>query len=143
MADDARVIHNTDTQAFEIEHSGGTGGPEPTVNLSSGLARRYRVPDIAYWSPAKDTRTPVLGPPTLSVEIVSPGQTLTELREKCRLFRAAGTEICWLVDPDRRTVEVFDDARNSETLSTPAVLESPHMPGFWLALDDLFSVLDS
>ena len=24
MADDARVIHNTDTQAFEIENAGGT-----------------------------------------------------------------------------------------------------------------------
>ncbi|MEO6044112.1 MAG: Uma2 family endonuclease [Tepidiformaceae bacterium] len=126
-----------------IERAGGTGGPEPTVDLSSATARRYRVPDVAYWSREKDTGAAVLGAPTLSVEIISEGQTRAELREKCRLFRAAGAEICWLVDPNRRTVEVFDDARDGEVQPETAVLESPHMPGFRLALADLFAVLDA
>lgn len=125
-----------------IGQVGGTGGPEPTVDLSKGSGRHYRVPDVAYWSGAKDTRKPILGAPTLSVEIISEGQTRGELREKCHLFRAAGTEVCWLVDPDRRSVEVFDDARDGEVLSGQAVLESPHMPGFRLPLPDLFAVLD-
>ena len=126
-----------------IERFGGAGGPEPTVNLSTPGSRRFRVPDVAYWTRAKDTGAAILGAPTLSVEIISEGQTHRELREKCRLFQAAGTDVCWLVDPDRRTVEVFDDTHDGEVLAAPAVLESPHMPGFQLALADLFSVLDA
>ena len=122
---------------------GGRSGQEPTVNFSDNLSRIYRVPDVAYWAPTKQRGGEIFMPPTLAVEVPSPGQTMRELREKCRFMRAGGTDVCWLVDPLRRAVEVFDDARDGETLSAPAVLESPHMPGFRLALDDLFSVLDS
>ncbi len=123
--------------------AGGMSGQEPTIDFSQGATRIYRVPDVAYWAPAKEYGGEIMLPPTLAVEIPSPGQTIRELRAKCRFMRAGGVEVCWLVDPDRRTVEVFDDAQDSRTLSAPAVLESPHMPGFRLPLDELFSVLDA
>ena len=122
---------------------GGMSGPEPTVNFSDTLNRIYRVPDVAYWAPGKERGGEVMLPPTLAIEVPSPGQTMRELREKCRFMRAGGTDVCWLVDPTRRTVEVFDDARDGEVQPETAVLESPHMPGFRLALADLFAVLDA
>jgi Uma2 family endonuclease len=122
---------------------GGSSGPEPTVNVSRGTDRRYRVPDVAYWAPGKPRRVgEVFAPPTLAVEILSPGQTMTELRDKCREYRARGTDVCWLVNPRRRTVEVFDAERDGVALMAGGVLESPHLPGFELPLDELFAALD-
>lgn len=123
--------------------AGGMSGQEPTVDFSDSINRIYRVPDVAYWAPGKDRGGEVMLPPTLAVEIPSPGQTMHELRMKCRFFRENGVDVAWLIDPDRRTVEVFEDARDGEVLSEAAILDSPHMPDFRLALADLFAVLDA
>jgi Uma2 family endonuclease len=66
---------------------------------------------------------------------------MTELRAKCRAYRAGGVEVCCLFDPADRTVEVFEGRRDGETIPPHAKLESPFLPGFSDDLDDLFSVL--
>ena len=67
---------------------------------------------------------------------------MAELRRKCRSFRANGVEVCWLLDPQSRSVEVFEGERDGDRLVADAVLESPAMPGFTLTLSELFAVLD-
>lgn len=122
--------------------SGGLGGPEPTVNLSRSSDRRYRVPDLAYWAPDKPEGTDEYHlPPTLAVEIMSPGQTFLTMRAKCREYRQRGVDVVWLVSTTRRSVEVFEDGRDGEILVGAATLESPHLPGFTLTLPDLFASL--
>ena len=39
--------------------------------------------------------------PDLAVEIQSPGNTLAELRRKAALYLTKGTELVWLVLPER------------------------------------------
>jgi Uma2 family endonuclease len=119
----------------------GLSGEDPTVNISVGADRRYRAPDVAYWSPAKAGRAEILGPPTLAVEVLSPGQTLSMMRAKCREYRSRGVEACWLINPNRRTAEVFDEARDGEPL-TEGLLECGALPGFRLPLAELFAPLD-
>lgn len=120
--------------------AGGTSGPEPTIELFARDTHAYRVPDLAYWTPAKDRKSAVMGAPTLAVEVASPGQTLESLREKCRFMREAGTDVCWLIDPEARRVEVFEAGRDGDV--TTGVLESPHLPGLRVELAALFAVLD-
>ncbi|MBA4181435.1 MAG: hypothetical protein C0506_12665 [Anaerolinea sp.] len=120
--------------------AGGLSGPEPTVDFSDDASRIYRVPDIGYWSAERQSRLEVLPPPTLAIEVLSPGQTMAELREKCRFMRASGTDVCWLINPDTRRVEVFEADRDGDVQT--GVLESAHLPGFRLELAELFSVLD-
>jgi Uma2 family endonuclease len=121
---------------------GGRSGSEAHLNLSRGQRRIYRVPDVAYWVPDKPLGDDEISlPSTLAVEIRSPGQTLGALREKCRFMREHGVDVCWLVIPETRTVEVFEGGIEV-TLSGDAVLTSPHLPGFVLPLQDLFAVLD-
>ena len=72
---------------YSAEH-GGKSLPEPTVYFSQ---RGYLQPDIAYWLPA----TPLgdrerLLPPTLAIEVRSPGESLRQQRQKCRWMRANG-----------------------------------------------------
>ncbi len=76
------------------------------------------------------------------MEIISPGQTLTTMRAKCREFRSRGVDVVWLIRPVRRTVEVFDGDLDGELLTGEAVLESSHIPGFEVALDELFGAVD-
>lgn len=120
--------------------AGGVSGQEPTINFSRGGDRTYRVPDLAYWTADKDSGGEVMAPPTLAVEIPSPGQRLESLREKCRFMREAGTDACWLIDPEARRVEVFEVGRDGDVET--GVLESPHLPGLRVELAALFAVLD-
>jgi Uma2 family endonuclease len=128
---------------YRRQSAGGLGGPEPTINLSSLKDRRYRVPDLAYWAPDKPEGTDDYHlPPTLAVEIMSPGQTFLNMRAKCREYRHRGVDVVWLVSSARRSVEVFEEGRDGDVLVGGAVLDSPHLPGFAVSLPELFSVLD-
>lgn len=116
----------------------GHVGPEARVRFTEGA--NYRLPDVSFWSsPGRPADDAV---PTLAIEVRSPGQTVGELRQKCRFFRRNGVHVAWLVDPETRTVEVFESDRDAETLAAPAVLSSPALPGFELDLAALFAVLE-
>ena len=117
---------------------GGWAGPEGRVRLPDGSG--FRLPDTAYWAPNREDGDDSV--PSLAVEVRSPGQTMAELRRKCRAFRANGVDACWLVDPDSRTVEVFEADRDASLLKIGDALEPHVMPGFSLPLAELFSVLD-
>ena len=117
--------------------SGGSFGPERTVQLSRA---RYRLPDTAYWAPDRPNDENDL--PTVAVEVRSPSETMVSLRAKCRMYREAGVPVAWLVDPATRTVEVFEGGRDGAILHEGDTLETPEMPGFALALSELFAVLD-
>lgn len=123
---------------FAREHHGYVG-PEARTRFTEGA--NYRLPDVSYWSapgrPAEDSV------PTLAIEVRSPGQTMGELRQKCRFFRRNGVQVAWLVDPESRTLEVFEADRDADRQAAPAVLTSPALPGFELDLAALFATLDS
>jgi Uma2 family endonuclease len=137
----AAKIFSRHLDRYELEF-GGSWIPDPTVNQSEPGVRRYRVPDIAYWAPGRPQGDSVFFPPTLAIEILSEGQTMDDLRDKCREYRARGADVCWLVDPDRRVVEVFEAARDGERRAADDILESAHLPGFRLLLKDLWAALD-
>jgi Uma2 family endonuclease len=118
---------------------GGEAGPERRVFLDR-TGRKYRLPDTAYYAPGTGKHDDDV--PTLAVEVRSPGESLSAQREKCRQFRENGVAVCWLVDPASRSVELFEEGRDGERLQGAATLESSHLPGFSLALEALFAVLD-
>jgi len=146
MAPDFRHMVVTNRILVEIDRyaqvHGGISGPEGRIEYALGDGTYFRLPDVAYWAPdhqVKGERAMV--PPTLAIEISSPGQSIPSLREKCRQFREAGVEVCWLFDLDHRTVEVFEGASDGE-VRTGGLLESPALPGFGLTLEPVFALLD-
>jgi Uma2 family endonuclease len=135
----SRIVFKLDWCLYEYcQQHGGDGGPEGRVRMRDGM--RYRLPDTAYWAPGRPNEDD--STPTLAVEVRSPRQSMGELREKCRQFRDGGVDVCWLIDPEARSVEVFEGARDAEPLPAGGALESAFLPGFSLPLSDLFSVLD-
>lgn len=117
---------------------GGRGGPERRLRLPDGSG--YRLADTAYWGPGRDMSETSM--PTLAVEVRSEEQTMAELRRKCRAFRANGVDVCWLIDPYARTVEVFDAERDGVRLGPAEALETTAMPDFTVAQTDLWAALD-
>ncbi len=116
---------------------GGWVGVEARTAL--GELPNYRLPDVTYWAPEPRPVDDAL--PTIAIEIRSPSQTMGELREKCRSFRRNGVPACWLIDPDTRTAEIFEGARDAEHVAESGSLASDHLPNFRLSLKQLFAVL--
>lgn len=102
------------------------------------------MPDVSFVSAARlpppELRTSYFeGAPDLAVEVVSPGDTATEVIEKVHEYLAAGTRLVWVADPKPRTVTAYrpDGSayvyREADTLSGEEVL-----PGFTVLVRQLF-----
>ena len=114
--------------------------------------RNIRLPDVAYVAYAdmpagRSTQETVFsGAMTLAVEVLSPSNTRREMEQKYREFFASGTRLVWEIDPDKRTVSVFDPAdaiKPREVLSAQQSLDGGDvLPGLSLSLKDLFAEFD-
>lgn len=61
------------------------------------------VPDVVIASrTARYIDGNLADPAILAIEIMSPGQTLSDLLDRCERLLAAGTSRCWIIWPDRR-----------------------------------------
>jgi Uma2 family endonuclease len=102
-----------------------------------------RAPDAAFVRaarvPKKRQQGYFDGPPDLAIEVVSPGDTLSEALAKIDEWLTAGTISVWLIDPQNRTIDVYRPGgqvirhRDSDVLK-----DEPTLPGFELPLTDLF-----
>lgn len=126
-----------------VRSVGGFGGQTPTTNLSSGIDRLYRLPDFGYWTPGRPVGDSIFQPPTAAIEIVSPDQSVTDLRLKCTFYRERGVDVCWLIEPEGRWVEVWDGTRDGARLQADGAMESPALPGFSLAVRTLWDAIDA
>ena len=129
-------------RAFQ-KRSGGYTTFEATTNFSLASDRRYRVPDMAFWAAGRPVaqENEVYLPPTIAFDIRSDRQSITTLRDKCREYLGRGVDICWLIDPHNRTVEVFEAEREPLTLPPDGVLETPHVPGLHIPIVELWAEL--
>jgi Uma2 family endonuclease len=101
-----------------------------------------RAPDVA-WFPAdkpglmdrkKRPRFPHFAPDFV-VELRSPDDRLSRVRPKMREWVDNGASLAWLVDPERRVVEIYRPGRESETvLDAQTVAGEGAVEGFVLDL---------
>ncbi len=124
----------------------GTVAPGPAVILSndSGV-----IPDLVFFSHAvrdeivKNDR--VHGPPSLVIEILSPGSSniRRDRIAKLQLYAKHGVPEYWIIDLKNRAVERYVNQDSSlilqETLGEDAVLATPALPGFSCRISDIFS----
>lgn len=121
-------------------------GPDGMIRLWPG---RVRIPDVAFirWERLPERRIPV-DPipevaPNLAIEILSQGNTPSEMSIKRRDYFSAGVQLVWEVDLQDRKVSVFNApdevmiCHESDTLEGGIVI-----PNFSLNLHELFAELD-
>ncbi len=116
-----------------------TGGKTPEGR------REYVVPDIVTIpvSAAFDEGD-LAEPPLLGAEILSPGQTITELFAWADRLVKLGTDTVWVIWPEKRRAwevgrEQFDEAHSKLTLRLPVGTEPDyvniHVAEMWAQLD--------
>ena len=78
--------------------------------------------------------------PDFVVELRSPSDRLPTLRAKMDEYIAQGTSLGWLVDPQRRAVEIYRHGTGVEVVVDPATLSGEDvLPGFVLNLRDILT----
>ena len=103
-----------------------------------------RAPDIAFVSrerleAVKNTSGFFPGAPDLAVEVVSPGDTYTEVEEKAMDWLAAGARMVLALNSRKRTVTVFRSLNDIVILGDDAILDLDDVvPGFKIAVKDIF-----
>ena len=121
-------------------------GPDGMLKLMPGLVR---IPDVSFLSwdriPGGKVPSEAIPPisPDLAVEVLSESNTKREMARKRREYFASGTRLVWEVDPESRTVAIYDAPERFQTLSQTDTLDGGDLlPGFTLRLVDLFGELD-
>jgi Uma2 family endonuclease len=132
-------------EAIDLWACSRRAGRAFTAPLDVHLPGRGVVqPDVVYVSRERFAilTDAVRGLPDLVVEVLSPTHRARDLVAKRALYLEAGVGEYWIVDPEERTVLCLARARDSwsETrFEGDEVLRSDALPGFALALRDLFA----
>jgi len=119
-----------------------------------GIEVRHRVPDdlendrLPDVSVTLDLDKPivevgaVLYMPALAIEIKSPDDTYKGMREKARYFLSRGSQMVWLVFPEKRIVEVYSPD-DEQILTENDILPGGNvLPGFSLAVREIFAAAE-
>lgn len=121
-------------------------GADGTVELMPDLVR---IPDVAFTSwdrmpggKCPEDPIPLLAP-NLAVEVLGSSNTSGEMKAKRADYFGAGVELVWEIDPSDRTVAVYVSQKKAKILRPGAILDGGKvLPGFTLAVKDLFAELD-
>ncbi|MDN5861285.1 MAG: Uma2 family endonuclease [Pseudonocardia sp.] len=98
-------------------------------------------PDV-WWAAEPPDGTRHNGPPDLAVEVRSPGTWRLDIGPKRDTYLAAGVRELWLVDTPAATVLVYragESLDDATEVGPGETLTSPLLPGFALAIDELFA----
>ena len=130
----------------ESDGRGYASGSNEWFKLPSGA---LRVPDAAWVLKTRVVGLPPAGLkqywplcPDFVAEIRSHSDRLPVLRDKMQEWIANGAQLAWLIDPERRAVEVYRAGVEPRVLSPGDgfAAESP-LDGFWLDLRPIWEPL--
>jgi Uma2 family endonuclease len=128
---------------FVEENGLGIVFPSDTGFVLSRDPGTLRGPDVAFVCAERaaglDLRANIPGAPDLAVEVISPTDTIRAMRRKVDQYLAAGCRTVWVLDPDKREVEIFECGTRPRVLLAEDSLECPELlPGFGVQVCDFF-----
>lgn len=103
-----------------------------------------RAPDVAFIARDRTEMFPSLegywpGAPDLVVEVVSPGDSAAELREKVAEYLEAGSRLVWVLYPKTKTIAVYRANGTVEERMVGQTLDGEDVvPGFSLPVERIF-----
>lgn len=105
-----------------------------------------RIPDVGYITAERaqkqDEDSYLQGAPDLAVEVQSPSNSDQEMQQRAGEYLAAGARLIWIVNAERRTVDVYRPGGSRTVISGSGVLDGYDvLPGLKLLLATVFSRL--
>ena len=79
--------------------------PELRLRVRPGL---YRIPDVSVFFPNEPQEGVPSTPPFVAIEILSPDDRMTDVRNKLAEYREWGVTHVWLVDPHSKRMYTCD-----------------------------------
>lgn len=136
-------LDQSDLQGRFLELLGAEGN-RPYVKANAEIRvqvspTRYRVPDICVRAVPAAREQIIHTPPLLCVEILSPEDRISRVRERVSDFLQMGVREVWLVDPGTRSVSVCSG--HSAVDHSTGSLSVPGTP-VQISIEDIFRVLD-
>lgn len=101
-------------------------------------------PDLCViCDPSKLDKKGCIGAPDLMIEILSPGNSKREMKDKFEIYEEAGVKEYWLVDPTEKAVFVYQLNEAGRfiglrPLTEDEILTTPILPGLAIELMDVF-----
>ena len=155
VVNSARLIHGqiADNVLFALKTwigaETGRGSAVSPIDVAVDERNVY-APDVSWYSagrvPTRDASAPY-PMPDLAVEVRSPSTWRYDVGAKRDGYERHGLPELWLVDTDARSVIVYRRTRAGSAVFDVALevgegeeLTSPLLPGFALAVDQLFAV---
>lgn len=131
--------------AFAEPRGLGVAFPE----LRCTFAGRSIVADVAFLldehietDDEGEVLDPTPHPPDIHIEVVSPDQPARRCRERIVFSTSNGCALGWLIDPIRKTVEVFRAGQLVGRMHSDGILDGePVLAGYRLPVADLFGWL--
>ena len=113
-----------------------------TAETSFKVGERVLKPDVAFVSTErldvdKDKGFPI--PPDLAIEVVSPSDIHSRVIGKALAYLDAGTRLVWAVEPESKTVTVYESETKIKILTCEDTLTGDDVvPGFSCPVAQLF-----
>jgi Uma2 family endonuclease len=108
-----------------------------------------RRPDVSYFEFSKFPTLDVLmhdppafeREPNLTIEVVSPTNTIAEMNERIAHFFKTGVQLVWVVLPQSKQVYVYESTTDCKILEMSDILDGGKvLPGYTLPLVELFNL---
>jgi Uma2 family endonuclease len=103
-----------------------------------------RAPDVAFVRaeriPTGGVKGFFQGPPDIAIEVVAPSDRPSEITEKSLDWLQAGCLLVWVVDPETRTVSVYQSHGEITLLNeTDTLTGGDVLPGFAVKVAEVFA----
>ncbi len=111
-------------------------GPESEVRTRVRPSN-FRLPDISIVSLDPITTRTMDEPPLIAIEILSDDDRFSDLRGRARDLSAMGVQHVWLIDPERRSAQVWaaDVWESAAELKVPNSPIHLDLPWLWAMVD--------
>ena len=88
------------------------------TELRSRVAQtRVRIPDVSIYAGVEPTERVPSQVPLVAIEILSPDDRNSKVMQKLKEYSDWGVQHIWLVDPERRTLQVYANGALSEAFA--------------------------
>jgi Uma2 family endonuclease len=113
--------------------------------------RNCRAPDVSFVPKARlathgfkpNEKRFFPGAPDLAVEVLSENNTRAEMDERLKDFFASGTQIAWVIDPEKQHVEICHSPTRRELVGSGGFLDGEQLlPGFRFPIAGLIKEWD-
>jgi Uma2 family endonuclease len=95
--------------------------------------QKYRVDN------ADHRDKPLVLVPDLAVEVISPKDSYSKVNEKIETYLSDGVRLLWIVDPQRKTIAIYEGSDTPKTLREGDTLSGGHvLPEFTLSVNEVF-----